>query len=98
MVTVVSLAAPYLSVLTICRLAPVGRQVARHAALTLPVGWAAVFGLLAALLGVWSPPLWAVVACAALSGLAMMTPGNARADAAPPPDDDDPPPAGDWEA
>src|SRR3954465_7315047 len=98
MVIGVSLAAPYLSVLTICRLAPVGRQVSRHAALTLPVGWAAVLGLRAARRGIWAPPMWAVVACAALSGLAMMTPGDGRDDDGPEEHDDDPPPMSDWDA
>src|SRR3954465_7136312 len=98
MVIGVSLAAPYLSVLTICRLAPVGRQVSRHAAGTLPVGWAAGVGLLAPLLGGGAPPRWAIAACAALSGLAMMTPGDWRDDDGPEEHDDDPPPMSDWDA
>ena len=97
MVTAASLVAPYASVMVIFRWRRIAARIASHTALTLPVGWAAVIALLAALLGVWSPPTGVLVLCAALSGLAMITPGDSGGDDGPGDEDDDgQPPALDW--
>lgn len=100
MQTAAWLASPYLSTLVICRTPWIGRRVAGHTALTLPVGWAAVLALLAALVDLWSPPLAVMLLCAALSGLAMIVAGPGRDDDGPGPEDDGPPPPPtvDWDA
>jgi hypothetical protein len=96
------LVSPYLSMLVICRSPAIARRVARHTAATLPLGWVAVLALFAAPAGLWSPPVAVLAVCAALSGLAVMTPGPGRGDDGRGPDDggggDDGPPVVDWDA
>lgn len=92
------LATPYLSMLAITRWRPLGRRVAGHTAITLPIGWAAVVVLCGALVEAWAVPLAAMLAAAGLSGLAMLLSGGGGGD-----DDggiepdDDPPPLLDWD-
>jgi hypothetical protein len=98
MSSIVWLAAPYLSVLGFFAWPRTARFIAPHTAVTLPVGWAAVLALAAALVGLWSPPLPVLAVCAALSGLAMLTPGrgNDGPDRGRDEDDGEPPPI-DWD-
>jgi len=99
MATAATLVAPYASVMFIFRWRRIAASIASHTTVTLPIGWGAVLALLAALLGVWSLPVGVLVLCAALSGLAMITPGDDGGDDGPGDDDDDDPPPGlDWDA
>lgn len=95
------LAAPYVSMLLICRIPAVGARVAGHTALTLPVGWLAVLGVFGAVAGAWHPPLWTIAVLGALSGLAMIVTGGGEDDnggEGRDPEDEPPPPATDWDA
>ena len=85
------LATPYLSMLAITRWRPLGRRVAGHTAITLPIGWAAVVVLFGALVEAWVVPLAAMLAAAGLSGLAMLLSGGGGDDGGSEPDDDPPP-------
>ena len=96
MATPIWLVAPYVSVLVICKWAPVARHVATHTAWTLPLGWTAVLALFGAVLGLWSLPLPAVAVCAALSGFAMIT-GRIGPGGEGPRGDDDAPSPVDWD-
>jgi hypothetical protein len=91
------LAAPYLSMLAITRWRPLGRRVAGHTAITLPFGWAALVVLFGALVQAWALPLAAMLAAAALSGLAMLLSGGGEDDDDPFEPDDDLPPLFDWD-
>jgi hypothetical protein len=91
------LVAPYLSMLGITRWQPLGRRVAGHTAITLPIGWAGVVVLFGALLELWSLPVPAMIAAGAASGLAMILSRGGGEDGDDWPDrpDDDPPPLSD---
>lgn len=95
---VVWLAAPYLSLLAICRSPRLARRVAGHTVLTLPVGWAAVLGLFAMVVELWAPPLPLTLALAVLSGLAMVTSGPPDDDGPDEDEDETPSPPVDWDA
>lgn len=86
---------PYLSMLTITRWRPLGRRVAGLTPITLPIGWAGVIVLMGALLRLWSVPTVAMVAAAAVSGLAMLLSGRNDDGDDPIEPDDVPPPIGD---
>jgi peptidoglycan/LPS O-acetylase OafA/YrhL len=89
------LAAPYLSLLVIWKWRALGCRIPDRTALTLPVGWVAVVGLLAAVAGLWAPPVPVLALLGALSGLAMLTAG--RGDDGSDGDDDPRPSPLDWE-
>lgn len=93
------LAAPYLSVMLICRWPVAGRRVAAHTAITLPLGWLAVLGVFGAVVGAWTLPLPVLAVLGGLSGLAMLTaaPGDDEDDGGGEDDDEDPSPELDWD-
>lgn len=101
MARVLWLAFPYLSLMTLCRCAPVTRLVGGHPRLTLPLGWLALLVLFAAVLGLYTISLPVAMLCGAVSGLSMLTPRSGGDDDGGGGDDgpsDDPPPGIDWDA
>ena len=89
------LATPYLSMLAITRWRPLGRRLVGLTPITLPLGWAGVIVLLGALLRIWTVPTAAMIAAAAVSGLAMLLAGRGDDGDDPIDPDDDPPPLAD---
>ena len=91
---------PYISLLGVLRCRTLNRLVVEHTVLTLIVGWFALAVVFAAVAGLITVPVAALVVCAALSGMAMLTSRRDEDDDGDDGPDDDPPepppPGLDW--